>query len=46
MTPLPPVIRLDPPEDPLAAFKGILFGLALGGILWTLIGIALWRWLF
>ena len=41
MTPLPPVIRIGPEEeDPLAAFKGILLGLMLGGILWTLILIA------
>lgn len=34
-----PVIRI-PPEDPLRAFKGILLGVAIGGILWTLILIA------
>jgi hypothetical protein len=36
----PPVIRIG--EDPLGAAKGILLGVALGGIVWTLILIAIW----
>jgi len=35
-----PGIRIG--EDPLGAFQGILLGVALGGILWTLIVAAFW----